>query len=99
MRTIYAYPELGLYVSEQMSRYLITERFYKYELSAGSRSYGSIKKGGDLRLSYYIRFIDLLFDLAGEEEFRLLVLEALELYILARKKRQMANNRNYQETE
>lgn len=45
MRTIYAYPELGLYVSEQMSRYLITERFYKYELSAGSRSYDSIKKG------------------------------------------------------
>ncbi len=45
MRTIYAYPELGLYISEQMSRYFITERSYKYELSAGSRSYSSIKKG------------------------------------------------------
>ena len=36
---------LGLFVEKQMRRFRITVRLYKSELSAGSRSYGAIKKG------------------------------------------------------
>ena len=41
---------------------------------------------GDLRLSYYARLVALLYDLAGEEEFRRLAHEAVELYLRARAK-------------
>lgn len=68
-----------------MRRFRITVRLYKSELSAGSRSYGAIKRG-DLRLSYYARLVALLYDLAGEEEFRRLAHEAVELYIREREK-------------
>lgn len=45
MKTMLIFPLLGLFVEKQMRRFRITERFYKNELSAGSRSYGVIKKG------------------------------------------------------
>ena len=39
------FPLLGLFVAKQIRRFRITVRLYKSELSAGSRSYGAIKKG------------------------------------------------------
>ena len=39
------YPLLGAFIERQMRHFHITERSYKSELSAGSRSYESIKKG------------------------------------------------------
>lgn len=42
---------------------------------------------GDLRLSYYARLATLVYDLAGEEEFRRLAHEAVELYIQEKKKK------------
>lgn len=86
MKTTFMFPLLGLFVEKQMRRFRITVRLYKSELSAGSRSYGAIKKRGDLRLSYYARLVALLYDLAGEEEFRRLAHEAVELYIREREK-------------
>ena len=80
MKTTFMFPLLGLFVEKQMRRFRITVRLYKSELSAGSRSYG------DLRLSYYARLVALLYDLAGEEEFRRLAHEAVELYIREREK-------------
>ncbi|MDB8914271.1 hypothetical protein PN584_13575, partial [Parabacteroides merdae] len=45
MKTTFMFPLLGLFVEKQMRRFRITVRLYKSELSAGSRSYGAIKKG------------------------------------------------------
>lgn len=45
MKTMITFPLLGLFVEKLMRRFHITERFYKSELFAGSRSYGAIKKG------------------------------------------------------
>lgn len=45
MREMLTFPLLGLFVSKQMRRFRISERFYKNNLSAGSRSYASLKKG------------------------------------------------------
>ena len=58
MKTTFMFPLLGLFVEKQMRRFRITVRLYKSELSAGSRSYGAIKRG-DLRLSYYARLVAL----------------------------------------
>ena len=44
MKTTFMFPLLGLFVEKQMRRFRITVRLYKSELSAGSRSYGAIKK-------------------------------------------------------
>ena len=91
MKTTFMFPLLGLFVEKQMRRFRITVRLYKSELSAGSRSYGAIKKmGRTIRLSYYARLVALLYDLAGEEEFRRLAHEAVELYIREREKGEKA---------
>lgn len=45
MKTTFMFLLLGLFVEKQMRRFRITVRLYKSELSAGSRSYGAIKKG------------------------------------------------------
>ncbi|WP_456088237.1 hypothetical protein [Parabacteroides sp.] len=45
MKTVLTFPLLGLFVEKLMRHYRITERFYRSELSAGSRSYSAIKKG------------------------------------------------------
>ena len=45
MKTVFTFPSLGLFVEKLMRRFRITERLYKSELFAGSRSYGAIKKG------------------------------------------------------
>ena len=45
MKTTFMFPLLGLFVEKQMIRFRITVLLYKSELSAGSRSYGAIKKG------------------------------------------------------
>ena len=45
MKTVFTFPSLGLFVEKLMTRFRITERLYKSELFAGSRSYGAIKKG------------------------------------------------------
>ena len=45
MKTVFTFSSLGLFGEKLMRRFRITERLYKSELSAGSRSYGAIKKG------------------------------------------------------
>ena len=45
MKKIFTVPLLGLFIEKLMRRFRITERLYKSELFAGSRSYGAIKKG------------------------------------------------------
>ena len=45
MKPTFMFPLVGLFAEKQMRRFRITVRLYKSELSAGSRSYGAIKKG------------------------------------------------------
>ncbi|WP_301705043.1 hypothetical protein [uncultured Parabacteroides sp.] len=44
MKSTFSYPKMGACISELMARLKITERFFKGELSVGSRAYSALKK-------------------------------------------------------
>ncbi|MCD7925252.1 MAG: hypothetical protein LUI85_11395 [Bacteroides sp.] len=56
--------------------------------TCGCRQLHPNKKGADIGVSYYIRFLDLLWEKLTEEEFRKTAAEGVEAYIRCKRKQE-----------
>lgn len=70
MRTKKEYRHLGNFLIDTMKKLKITKRAFCSDTHSGSSTYARLRKGENLLICYYISFLNLLWDVTTEEEFR-----------------------------
>ena len=91
------FPQIGeSFLELLMNRLKITKVRVLGDEHVGPDTYASLKKGVDLKVSYYIHFADHLLKAKGEEVFRHVVQEGVDAYINNWKRKEAAEEKAYE---